>query len=219
MLLPFVLQVLPLLQPCLKGQSESSCPILLLCQAESTRAVKVSNIQIGDTVLVRQPKREKLSAPYHPTPLTVTKKHHSMLTAESADRKVTRNSSHFKKLLADDSTTFSTSQFLGGATVDLDTESSPPSSIPVSVQESTDSPVGPGGNAEILTETVCGRSTCVSVPPETHSRDLMMIHSFMMILNTYLRNILYAIFKVIQTLICGHCLRIMNFESVRIFSS
>ena len=31
-LLPIVLQVLPLLQPCLEGQSESSNPILLLCQ-------------------------------------------------------------------------------------------------------------------------------------------------------------------------------------------
>ena len=65
-------------------------------QAESKRAVKDCDIQSGDTVLVRQPKREKLSTPYHPTPLTVIKKHHSMLTAENADRKVTRNSSTSK---------------------------------------------------------------------------------------------------------------------------
>jgi len=89
-----------------------------------------------------------------------------MLTAESADRKVTRNSSHFKRLLADDSTTFSASQSLEGETVDLDTESSPPSSVPVPIQESKDSPVEPGGNAEILTEPVCRKSTLVSVPPK-----------------------------------------------------
>ena len=135
-------------------------------QAESRRTIKDCDIQVGDTVLVRQPKREKLSTPYHPTPLTVTKKHHSMLTAESADRRVTRNSSHFKKLLADDSTTLSTSQSLEEVTVDLDTENSLPSSIPVSVQESTDSPVDPCGNAEILTKPVHRRSTRVSVPPK-----------------------------------------------------
>ena len=54
-------------------------------QAESRRTIKDCDIEVGDTVLVRQPKREKLSTPYHPTPLTATKKHHSMLTAESAD--------------------------------------------------------------------------------------------------------------------------------------
>ena len=47
----------------------------------------------------------------------------------------------------------------------------------------------------------------------------MMIHSFKMMLNIYSMNILYANFKVIQIFIYGHCLRIMNFESVRAFSS
>ena len=89
-----------------------------------------------------------------------------MLTAERAERKVTRNSSHFKKLLADDSTTFSTSQSLEGETVDLDTEISPHCSIPVSVQGSKDSPVDPGGNAEILTEPVRRRFARVSVLPK-----------------------------------------------------
>ena len=41
----------------------------------------------------------------------------------------------------------------------------------------------------------------------------MMIHSFKMILNFDANS------KVIQILIYGHCLRIMNFESVRAFSS
>ena len=51
------------------------------------------------------------------------------------------------------------------------------------------------------------------------SRDLMMLHSFKMMLNIYFMNILYANFKVIQILIYGHCSTIMNFESVRAFSS
>ena len=70
-------------------------------RAESRRTINDCDNQVRDTVLVKQPKRQKLSTPYHPTPLTVTKKHHSMLTAENADRKITRNSSYFKKLLAE----------------------------------------------------------------------------------------------------------------------
>ena len=132
-------------------------------RAESRRTIKDCDIQVRDTVLVKQPKQQKLSMPYHPTPLTATK-HHSMLTAENADQKVTRNSSYFKKLLAEDPT-FQTSLAFEGETVDHDAESSPPSPIPVSVQESTDSPVDPSGSAEILTEPVPRKSPCVSVPP------------------------------------------------------
>ena len=39
----------------------------------------------------------KFSTLNHPVPLTVTNKNHSMLTAEGDDRRVNRNSSHFKK--------------------------------------------------------------------------------------------------------------------------
>ena len=160
--------------PVTKRRRDAQQKVRIKGQAESRRAVKDCDIQVGDTVLVRQPKRKKLSTPYHPTPLIVTKKHHCMLTAESADRQVTRNSSHFKKLLADDSTTFRTSQSLEGETVDLDTESSSPSSIPVPVQESTDSLVEPGGNAEIPSEPVAKVCTCICATKETHSRDLII---------------------------------------------
>ena len=160
--------------PVTKRRRDAQQKVRIKGQAESRRAVKDCDIQVGDTVLVRQPKREKLSTPYHPTPLIVTKKHHCMLTAESADRQVTQNSSHFKKLLADDSTTFRSSQSLEGETVDLDTESSSPSSIPVPVQESTDSLVEPGGNAEILSEPAAKVCTCIYATKETHSRDLII---------------------------------------------
>ena len=131
-------------------------------RAESRRTIKDCDIQVGDTVLVKQPKRQKLSKSYHPTPLTVTKKHHSVLTAENDDRRVICNSSYFKKLLAEDTTPW-TSPALEGEIVDLDTEpSSPPSPTPVSVQGFTDPPVDPGGNAEILTEFMPRRSPRVS---------------------------------------------------------
>ena len=95
------------LQPCAEEMLSR-----IKSQAESRRAVIDCYIQVEDTVLIGQPKQEKLSTPYHSTLVIVTKKHHSMLTAENAAQKVTHNSSHFKKLLADDSTTFITSQFL-----------------------------------------------------------------------------------------------------------
>ena len=98
-LLPIVLRVLLLPQPCLRGQLEPSYPTLLLCQAvkdmthsgsRDKLTLKDCDIQVGDAVLLRQPKREKLSILHHLTLFTVPRKHHSMLTEESADE-VTRN--------------------------------------------------------------------------------------------------------------------------------
>ena len=75
--------------------------LMMKTLAESRRPIKDSDIQVGDTVLVKQPKTGKFSTPYHPVPLKVTNKNHSMLTAEGGDRSVTRNSPHFKKLHQD----------------------------------------------------------------------------------------------------------------------
>ena len=69
------------------------------CRAESKGAIRECEIQVGDTVLVKQPRRGKLSTPYHPTPLIVTDKNQSMLTVEGPNSKVTRNSSHFKRFM------------------------------------------------------------------------------------------------------------------------
>ena len=69
------------------------------CRAESKGAIRECEIQVGDTVLVKQPRRGKLSTPNHPTPLIVTDKNQSMLTVEGPNSKVTRNSSHFKRFL------------------------------------------------------------------------------------------------------------------------
>ena len=58
------------------------------------------HLQIGDTVLVKQQRENKLTSYYNPKPLTITAMKGSMVTASSAngEYKTTRNSSFFKKL-------------------------------------------------------------------------------------------------------------------------
>ena len=58
--------------------------------------VKPSDIKPGDTVLVRQPKKNKLSTPFDPEPLVVEEKKESMVTASDGFKSITRNSSMFK---------------------------------------------------------------------------------------------------------------------------
>ena len=89
------------LKPALMREHDAHQKLKTKTLAESRRPIKNSDIQVGDTVLVKQPKTGKFSTPYHPVPLEVTNKNHSMLTAEGADRSVTRNSADFKKLQQD----------------------------------------------------------------------------------------------------------------------
>ena len=55
-------------------------------------------IKPGEVVLMRQPKKNKLSTPYHPKPFVVEEKKGSMVTASNGSQTVTRNSSQFKVL-------------------------------------------------------------------------------------------------------------------------
>ena len=89
--------------PVLMREKDAHRQLKIKTQAASRRATEECDIQVVDTVSAKQPKRKKLSTPYHPVPLTVTQKNHSMITAENDDRKVTRNSSHFKMVLTDES--------------------------------------------------------------------------------------------------------------------
>ena len=50
------------------------------------------------TLLVKQPKQNKLSTPFNPRPLEVVDKKGSMITAKDGDLQMTQNSSHFKQL-------------------------------------------------------------------------------------------------------------------------
>ena len=66
--------------------------------ADGRRHAKICKISMGDSVLVRQQKRNKLSSFFNPNPFIVTAIKGSMVTASRGDKKVTRNSSFFKVL-------------------------------------------------------------------------------------------------------------------------
>ena len=64
--------------------------------ANARRHTKPSGLDIGDTVLVKQPKTNKLTPPFNPKPMTIVAKNGSMLTAQRGYRRIVRNSSFFK---------------------------------------------------------------------------------------------------------------------------
>ena len=66
--------------------------------ADQRRRSETSGIKVGDVVLIRQPKTNKLSTPFNPHPYKVVARKGSMVTAEHGSHKVTRNVSFFKKI-------------------------------------------------------------------------------------------------------------------------
>ena len=61
--------------------------------------LKPSEFKIGDRVLVKQEKKDKLTTPYIPKPLQIKNKKGSMIiVSDIHDQEITRNSSHFKKI-------------------------------------------------------------------------------------------------------------------------
>ena len=68
--------------------------------ADTRRRTKLRKFMMGETVLVRQEKRNKLSTPFEPIPYHVTRVKGSMITAQRTtdNRTVTRNSSFFKSI-------------------------------------------------------------------------------------------------------------------------
>ena len=61
-----------------------------------------SNLKIGDTVLVQQPKRNKFTTKYDPKPYTITRKKGTLIEAKRNDHRITRNVTFFKKLSLQD---------------------------------------------------------------------------------------------------------------------
>ena len=61
--------------------------------ADERNHARKSKVTIGDNVLVKQPKENKLSTPFDPKPYQVTNKKGTMVTAEREDKSITRNSS------------------------------------------------------------------------------------------------------------------------------
>lgn len=145
-------------------EQDAQQKLKMKCRAESKGAIRECEIQVGDTVFVKQPRRGKLSTPYHPTPLIVTEKNQSMLTVEGPNSKVTRYSSHFKRFLTGEPIT-SFFDTLEESSTDVDMATSPLSSAPTSCQKFADpGPIDPTDCAETSTEVVLRRSTRLPKP-------------------------------------------------------
>ena len=66
---------------------------------ENKHCVKSSPFKVGDHVLVKQEKKDKLTPPFNPTPLKIKETKGSIITATDGQNKIiTRYSSHFKKV-------------------------------------------------------------------------------------------------------------------------
>ena len=67
--------------------------------ANNKSGVKKSDLKVGDNVLVRQERKNKLTSHFNPTPYVVTKREQSRVTARNArGHVITRNVSHFKSI-------------------------------------------------------------------------------------------------------------------------
>ena len=66
--------------------------------ADRWRHAKNTDLSVGDKVLLKQPKQNKMSTPFKPEPFEIKDKKGSMVTAHNAERTVTRNASFFKTL-------------------------------------------------------------------------------------------------------------------------
>ena len=64
--------------------------------ADTKARAMTSTIKVGDIVLVRQRKHNKLSARFDPIPLQVVHLNEAMVTAPHNGKYITRNVSHFK---------------------------------------------------------------------------------------------------------------------------
>ena len=64
--------------------------------SDKKMGAKQSVTKPGDTVLVKQPKKSKLTPPFNPKPGTVLERKRSMVTVQHGDRTVTRDASHLK---------------------------------------------------------------------------------------------------------------------------
>lgn len=68
--------------------------------SDKRRNAKPSQLQVGEIVLVRQPRRNKLTTPFDPRPLEVVRRKGTLVTAKRGMYTITRNISHFKRLNA-----------------------------------------------------------------------------------------------------------------------
>ena len=77
--------------------------------ADKRRGAKQLNFTVGDQVLVRQRKRNKLTSRFIPKPYEITDIKGTMITARRKDHQITRNCSHFKLFTGNSNSGFSQS--------------------------------------------------------------------------------------------------------------
>lgn len=68
------------------------------CYADKRRNTREHDLEVGDTVVVKNTDRRKMDPPYHPDAHVIVAKKGDMVTATNGDRNITRNNAHFKKL-------------------------------------------------------------------------------------------------------------------------
>ena len=111
--------------------------------SDSRCNTKDTTLQIGDKVLVKQPKTDKLSIPYKPVPYEIVEKKGSMITAASDDHVITRNSSFMKKI----------PEYCGETSLEAQPEVSEPAITPDTLSHKTDTlniaPEAESGSIEI----------------------------------------------------------------------
>ena len=77
--------------------------------ADQRRGAKQPNFKVGDQVLVRQQKRNKLTSKFNPRPYQIIKIKATMITARRGEHQVTRNCSRFKLFTGNSNTELSES--------------------------------------------------------------------------------------------------------------
>jgi hypothetical protein len=65
---------------------------------ELKRNTKPADLKVGDNVLVKREKKNKLSTPFNPEPMTIKNKKGNMITAAAENKEITRNLSFFKMI-------------------------------------------------------------------------------------------------------------------------
>ena len=66
--------------------------------ADQRQHSKDNDLKVGDTVIVRKKKKNKLSPPFDPKPFTDESRKGTMVTAKRGFHTITRNVSFFKKI-------------------------------------------------------------------------------------------------------------------------
>ena len=79
-------------------QKDEQAKLKMKQHADTKRRAEISEIEIGDTVLVRQRKKSKFTSKFDQHPFKVVRKKGTMITANRNGKFITRNVSMFKKV-------------------------------------------------------------------------------------------------------------------------